>query len=85
MYKYKYNMLLRSFDGYFTTNQKIHRYNTRNKGDFNIPKRKSKFDSVFISGLKIWNGLPNNLKQAKSLSQFKTTFKYHLLISYDDV
>ena len=33
MYKYKCNMLPRSFDGYFTTNQEIHRYNTRNKGD----------------------------------------------------
>ena len=85
MYKYKCNMLPCSFDGYFTTNYEIHRYNTRNKGDFNIPKRKSKFDSVFISGPKISNGLPNNLKKAKSLSQFKTTFKYHLLTSYDDV
>ena len=80
MYKYKCNMLPRSFDGYFTTNQEIHRYNTRNKGDFNIPKRNSKSDSVFISGPKIWNGLPNNIKKAKSLSQFKTTFKYHLLL-----
>ena len=85
MYKYKCNMLPRSFDGYFTTNQEIHRYNTRNKGDFNIPKRNSKFDSVFVSGPKIWNGLPNNMKKAKSLSQFKTTFKYYLLTSYDDV
>ena len=40
MYKYKCNMLPRSFDGYFTTNQEIHKYYTRNKADFNIPKRK---------------------------------------------
>ena len=66
MYKYKCNMLPHSFDGYFTTNQEIHRYNTRSKGDFNIPKRNSKFDSVFISGPKIWNGLPNNIKKAES-------------------
>ena len=85
MYKYKCNMLPRSFDGYFTTNQEIHRYNTRNKCDFNVPKRNSKFDWVFISGPKIWNGLPNNIKKAKSLSQFKTTFKYYLLTSYDEV
>ena len=82
MYEYKCNMLPRSFDGYFTTNQEIYMYNTRNKCDF---KCNSKFDSVFISGPKIWNGLPNNIKKAKSLSQFKTTFKYHLLASYDDV
>ena len=55
MYKYKCNMLPRSFDGYFTTNQEIHKYNTRNKVDFNIPKRKSKFNSVFLSGPRIWS------------------------------
>ena len=60
MYKYKCNMLPRPFDGYCTTNQEIQWDNTRNKGDFNIPKRNSKFDFVFIRGPKIWNGLPNN-------------------------
>ena len=46
MYKCKHNMLPRSFDGYYTTKQEIHRYNTGNKGDFNTPKRESKFDSM---------------------------------------
>lgn len=54
--------------GHFTINQEIHRYNTRNKGegDFNISKRISKFDSVFISGHKIWNSLQNNLNKLKA-------------------
>ena len=81
MFKYKNSMLPRSFDGYFTTNQDIHSYNTRNKGDFNIPKRKRKLDSVFTCGQKLWNDLSINLKQAKSLSQFKRTFKYQVLNS----
>ena len=60
-------MLPRSFVEFSITNQEIRRYSTRNKGDFNIPKRKSKFDSVFVSGPRIWNGPLNNLKQAKNI------------------
>ena len=61
MYKYKCN-IPRSFDGYVTTNQEIHKYNTRNKADSNVTKRKSKFNSVFLSGPRFWNGLPNDLR-----------------------
>ena len=52
MYKYKRNILPRSFGGYFTTNQEIHRYSKRKKGDFNFPKRNSKFDPVFYKWTK---------------------------------
>ena len=58
-----------SFDGYVTINQEIH--TTRNKGDFNIPNAKENL-ILFLSGPKIWYGLPNNLQKAKRLSQ-KTT------------
>ena len=51
MCKYKCNMPPHTYDGYFTTimtNREIQRCNTRNKGYFNIPKRKSKFDFMFL-------------------------------------
>ena len=77
MHKFKSNLLPRSFDGCFLINQDIHNYNTRNKGDFNIPKIKHK--TIFACGPKIWNDLPGDLKRAKSIGQFKYLLKCHLL------
>ena len=77
MYKYKTGQLPSSFDGLFTINGYNHTYDTRKKEDFRIPMRKGK--NIFTTGPKIWNDLPNDLKEAKNLTTFKLRVKKHLL------
>ena len=77
MYKYKYNLLPQSFNKCFTSNNDFHNYDTRNKENFNT--RISKVKNLFTNGPKIWNDLPNELKHAKTLNQFKRKLKSQLL------
>jgi hypothetical protein len=79
MYKYKNNLLPPSFDGVFTIHQENHKYNTRNKGDFQIPIQRVK--NILTTGPKVWNNLPNHIKCVKSLGQFKANLKKHLTTS----
>ena len=77
MFKYKNNMLPLSFENLFTVHRSNHDYNTRNRDDFELPIHKMKTISTF--GPKVWNELPRNVKQANSLSQFRSILKSHLL------
>jgi len=74
-------MLPLSFDGLLTIQRENHNYNTRNKDDFNIPLQKQKVKTVFTTGPKIWNDLPNSTKFAKTLGHFKQIVKSHFLTS----
>lgn len=79
MYKYKHKMLPPSFDNFFIIHSNYHTYDTRNKNDFRLPLTRTKsFTSV---GPKIWNDLPRNVKDAKSLSLFKKKIRV-LINSY---
>ena len=62
---------------FFTINGYNHTYDTRNKENFRIPMRRAK--NIFTTGPKIWNDLPNDLKEAKNLTTFKLRVKKHLL------
>ena len=53
-------------------------YNLRNQTDFVIPQVKSVnhgLESVRFLGPKIWESLPNDLKNKESADSFKTTIK----------
>ena len=76
MYKYKNGMLPPSFNGIFITHLETHKYNTRNKSDFQLPMQKGK--NIFTLGPKIWNNLPKVNKIAGSLGQFKMNLKMNL-------
>jgi len=77
MFKYNNNLLPSSFNGTFTKHQDNHSYNTRNKYDFQLPVQKG-LKTAFSTGPKIWNDLPNHLKTALTLKQFKTRLSSHL-------
>ena len=76
MYKFKFNLLPKSFDECFVTNKDIHNYNTRNKDNFKT--RISKTKTIFNTGTTIWNGLPNDIKNSKNLNQLKNKMKNYL-------
>ena len=58
---------------FFTRTSTIHRYPTRGSSyNFHFPKVKSLASSTFyFSAIKEWNSLPDDIKCAKTLSQFK--------------
>lgn len=64
--------------------QPLHNYQTRNQYSLYIPRPNLtlfKHSTMYI-GPKIWNYLPGDIKQSKSLSCFKTKLKSHLLYAY---
>ena len=79
MFKYKHGLLPSSFNNFFTTNCENHKYNTRNKNDFEIPIHRIK--TISSTGPKLWNRLPSHVKEAKPLGHFKKNIKRMLLDS----
>lgn len=67
----------------FTKSNKIHSYNTRQASNdgFFIPKTSSQYGKKTIKfrGSKLWNCIPQQIKQAPSISNFKKKFKIYLL------
>ena len=76
MYKYKQDMLPQSFDGIFTEHQANHKYNTRNKSDYQLPIHKVR--TILNVGPKFWNELPLYLKSARTIGQFKRNLVLYL-------
>ena len=71
MYKYKKGLLPLSFDHAFTELGSTHKYDTRNRNNYRheVHKIKSVFDTV----PKLWNKLPESIKNVASLNCFKKT------------
>ena len=71
MYKYKKGLLPLSFDHAFTELGSTHKYDTRNRNNYRHEVHKIK--SVFDTGPKLWNKLPESIKNVASLNCFKKT------------
>ena len=63
----------------FTLQSDLHTYMTRNSvnGCLSIPKPNKELykQSLLYNGPKVWNSLPNELKNASSVLTFKTIYK----------
>ena len=57
-----------------------HNYNTRRKSNIRLPKPKTEQlkRTVSYSAAQIWNSLPTDVRQCKSLSSFKLSVKHFL-------
>lgn len=75
VFKFQNHMLPSLFNGFFTLSMDNHNYNTRQRSDFQLPITKTCFSkfSLKFSGPKLWNDLPDNIKNI-------TTF--HKLVKY---
>ena len=84
MYKFNNEMLPPMFDEMFTTNADNHNYNTRFALNFEFPNNKLEFGNKSISyqGVKIWNSIPSNIKNSKSLNLFKSNYKDSFISQY---
>ena len=65
----------------FKRNLDFHRYNTRNKGNFLIPKYKLSLcqQSMKFTGVKVWNYITDKVDLECNIFRFKMKLKYFLL------
>ena len=81
MYKIVNNLAPKYMVQMFENNHGSNYYNLRNsKYDFQLPKCKTEYygKSFAFSGAKVWNSLPNSLRDAQSLKSFKKQLRKHL-------
>ena len=66
----------------FTVNSVIHNYNTRQKNNLHVPSYRIKVreQSVSDCGVKMWNDIPEELKELRTYNQFKRKCKRYLLL-----
>lgn len=66
------------------TLQDQHEHLTRRRGDFLIPRyRKEKTRShIHYLSVSVWNNIPNSIKELKTFSSFKRTYKNFLVSSF---
>ena len=83
MYKYKKGLLPSSFDHVFTELGSFHEYNTRFKTNFRHEIHKIK--TVFNTGPKLWNNLPESVKNAINLNSFKKAISSFLSNTNDQM
>jgi hypothetical protein len=66
---------------YFITNSNLHHYNTRSKHNIHLHNSSSTFGhrNLKYKAAKLWNCLPDNIRQVSSLSCFNKILKSYLL------
>jgi len=85
MYKYMNSLLPNPLKSLFVINKQLHTYNTRNKNNPIVPRHKTELGKKCLShmGPIIWNTVPNNIKEKKTLNSFKSLLKINLLKRYE--
>ena len=81
MYKIANNLAPKYMVQMFESNYGSNYHNLRNsKNDFQLPKCKTEYygKTFAISGAKVWNSLPESLKDPQSLKSFKKQLRKHL-------
>ncbi len=65
----------------FQTNNNINQYRTRQSNNLHVDESKSEYynSSFTITGAKLWNSLPQNVKDMPTLSSFKQSCKTYFL------
>lgn len=81
IYIYEVIKYLKTHHDQFDLYKKSHSFNTRHKTDFDYPiHRKQLYErSIFYSALKLYNGLPRNLKEITVVGGFLKALKEHLI------
>jgi hypothetical protein len=70
-----------ALSSYFTRNNSIHNYNTREHGSLHLESIYTSYGKKVIvhKGSVLWNALPNHLKSTQSVSLFKNRLKNHII------
>ena len=67
---------------YYSLNCNIHSHATRNAA--NIPKARTMltYQSIVYQGPVVWNTIPNEIRNSKTLNLFKCKYKIYLQVKY---
>ena len=83
MYKYKNSMLPERFEGYFQLSGTTHNHNLRSVAQqkYTLNKANGLYGLKMIhnTGVKLWNDLPIEIKNQKTLKTFNNLFKHYAL------
>ncbi len=85
MFRFNNGTLPGVLQGMYQTNRDLHNYNTRNRDNpVNAIHRLDKTNkSVLNMGPKLWHNIPNHIKQAKTIKNFKHYLKHNLFQRYE--
>ena len=87
IYKYINSQLPSNiFDAFFTLTTSIHDYKTRHHSNLRPALHNTKASSfcIRVQGPKIWNSIPQDIKDCKLLNPFKYKLKNYLLATYQN-
>ena len=81
VYQQQNNHLPEIFSNYFTARENLHSRNIRNRKDLHVNHSRNNYGekSIKVTGAKLYNTLPQNMKDSKTLCLFKKRVKKHLL------
>ena len=83
MFKYKNGLLPDQFEGYFHLSGATHDHNLRSVAQQKLtqPKVNGLYGLKMIhnTGVKLWNGLPTEIKNQKTIKTFTNLFKFYVL------
>ena len=81
MYSYVNALLPPALNTMFKCNNAVHSYNTRQSTNPHFKRHitKSLTDSFVIRGPQLWQGLPQHIKDAKTVNSFKSSMKRAIL------
>ena len=88
IYKYINSQLPNNiFDAFFTLTTSIHDYKTRHHSNLRPALHNTKASSfcIRVQGPKIWNSIPQDIKDCKLLNPFKYKLKNYLLATYQKI
>ena len=77
VHKHKLGQLPKVFDSYFTDNTNIHDHNTRQSHNLHLPRTQTQSgqQTIKITGVKLYNALPNIVKSINTIKAFCTKVK----------
>ena len=83
MYKIQNDLAPEEFKNFFQPIGDVHGYNTRSvvNDDLHIPRLNIKQGqgAISYSGVKVWNDIPPEIRNAESINTFKVNFKKYIM------
>ena len=81
MYNYIHGILPTTFSDYFERNRNVQQCNTRQADDLRVPfaRLNVRIFSIKIRGAQVWNSLPQYIKSATSINDFKNKLRNFLI------
>ena len=85
MYKYLNGLLPLLFADCYIRKSSIHMINTRNSHDLYLPRHRPNIrgNSIRIREVKVWNGIPVEIRNKISINSFHNKYKSFLIQMYN--